>query len=434
MKNKIKLKNLLFGISIFLLFGCAKNNDTVVGNTSPPNILFILADDIGRDAMSGFSEGSVKANTPNINNIKNSGINFNNNWVYPVCSPTRAAIITGKYGYRTGVRWVYDPLSIDETILHKYIKEETNNAYATALIGKWHLGLENPKDWGMDYYTGPTGATVFDYYNWELRNEDGTYSLQENYVTEKETDLAIDWVNAQTKPWFLWLSYTAAHSPYHVPPSEMHSQGNLPEYADGMDPLPYFLANIEAMDYQIGRFLESMPENERENTVIIWVGDNGTESAVVQLPYTPVTTKGTLYQGGVNTPLYISGPGVTRIGETDNNLISPTDLFATIADIAGVSVTEIHDSKSFKSLFSTNSGTRNYQYAEVKSIPVTVAGDKWAISNGHYKLIVSVDGDEEMFDLTIDPYESNNLLNGVLNNNQIEAKSALENELLQIRN
>jgi arylsulfatase A-like enzyme len=209
----------------------------------------------------------------------------------------------------------------------------------------------------------------------------------------------------------------------------MHSQGDLPDYADGMDPLPYFMACIEAMDYQIGRFLESMPENERENTVIIFVGDNGTESAVAQLPYTPSTVKGSLYQGGVNTPLFISGPGVTRIGEIDNSLITGTDLFATIADIAGVSVTEINDSKSFTSLFSTTSSPRDYQYAEVKNDNK----DLWAISNGHYKLIVNADGSEEMFDLTIDPYESNDLLNETLNDSQLEAKTALENELTQIR-
>jgi arylsulfatase A-like enzyme len=205
MRKNLKLNGVLFAISIFLLFGCAKNDDNETITSSSPNILFILADDIGKDAMSGFPEGSVKPNTPNLNNIKNSGITFNNNWVYPVCSPTRACIITGKYGFRTGIEWVYEDLSISETIFHKYIKQETNDAYATALVGKWHLGTENPKDWGMDYYTGPSGGGVFNYYNWELRNEDGSSTLQTDYITEKETDLAIDWVNDQTKPWFLYL-------------------------------------------------------------------------------------------------------------------------------------------------------------------------------------------------------------------------------------
>ena len=85
----------------------------------------------------------------------------------------------------------------------------------------------------------------------------------------KFTDLAIDRINSQEKPWFLWLAYTAPHTPFHAPPSNMHTQGNLPDYSSGMDAMPYYMAAIEAMDFQIGRLLDNIPANERNNTIII---------------------------------------------------------------------------------------------------------------------------------------------------------------------
>ena len=127
-------------------------------------------------------------------------------------------------------------------------------------------------------------------------------------------------------------------------------------------------------------------------------------------------------------PLFISGKGVTRTGE-ENNLIVATDLFSTIAEVAGVKAIEIHDSKSFVSLFTKNSTIRNYQYTEIKDD----TSDIWAISNGNYKLIENVDGVQELYFLSTDPYELQNLLNSTLTTEQSTAKTALETELNKIR-
>lgn len=444
MKIGSNLINILFeyfmnkySISLLILtifYGCSKDNNdgNVMPPLSSPNIILILADDLGKDAISGFGEGIIKPNTPHIDAIRNSGITFSNMWVYPTCSPTRASIITGKYGYRTGVKWAGDVLESDEIILHNYVKTQTNNKYATALIGKWHLAGEgtsnfNPEILGMDYYSGLLSGGG-GYSQWTL-SENGVNSNQNSYITEKFTDLAIDWINIQEKPWFLWLAYTAPHTPFHIPPSEMHSQGNLPEYVQGMDALPYYLAAIEAMDYQIGRLLDSMPVEERLNTTIIFVGDNGTPNQVAQSPYSSSTAKGSLFQGGINTPMFISGASVSRVA-VENSLVTGTDLFATIAAMAGVSVSQIHDSKSFVSLLSTTTSTRKYQYSEMNNGTF----DRWTIRNDRFKLIVSASGEEEFYDLTIDPYENSDLLDGTLSNEQIQGKAELETELLQIRN
>ncbi len=435
MQNDIRM-NVLFRmitvgiISTFLFSNCDKGGDLEMNPTSP-NILLIIADDMGKDATNGFPEGLQKPNTPNIDGIKNSGITFNNCWVNPTCSPTRASIITGKYGYRTGVKWANDDLNPSEKILHQYIKEETNNTYSTATIGKWHLSGNtiNPEIFGMDYYAGIIRGAIQDYYQWQLY-ENGETSQETVYATEKLTDLSIEWINDQNSPWFLWLAYNAAHTPFHVPPTEMHRQGNLPEFIDGMDEAPYYFAAIEAMDYQIGKLLDSMTEEEKDNTVIFFIGDNGTPNQVAQSPYSFVKAKGSLYQGGINTPLFVSGANVSRRGITDNNLINSTDLFATIAELAGLNLSEIHDSQSFKSLLTTTNTIRNFQYAEKK----VDDDDLWAISNGEYKLIVNANGNEEMYNLNDDPYENNNLLDLILNNTQLQAKLELENELLEIRN
>jgi arylsulfatase B len=416
----------------FAFASCSKEKTNVNNNTaSSPNILLIIADDLGKDAIRGYQEGSIKPNTPNIDAIKNKGLLFNNFWVNPTCTPTRASIITGKYGYHTGVKGVGDVLNSSETVIQKYINQQTNNKYATAVVGKWHLSGNNasfnPESFGIDYYAGLIRGVVDDYYQWQL-TEDGATSLQTKYTTEVFTNLAMDWVNDQNKPWFLWLAYNAPHTPFHLPPSNMHSQGNLPAYTAGMDATPYYLAAIEAMDFQIGRLLENMPAEERENTVIIFIGDNGTPNEAAQSPYSASKVKGTLYQGGINVPMFISGKGISRLG-VDDHLINGTDLFTTISEIAGINIPQYNDSKSFKSLLSHSATIRNYQYSEVKE---TI--DLWAISNGEYKLIVKDVGNKEMYHLTTDPYENSNLLNGTLSTVEQNAKSELETELTNIRN
>lgn len=415
-----------------IISSCSKDDGVVPPTVEPPNILLIIADDLGKDAINGYPEGSIKPTTPNIDAIRTSGLTFNNFWVNPTCTPTRASIITGKYGYRTGVKGVGDVLNQSEVTLQRYVSNNTNNKYASAVVGKWHLSgnnaTENPESFGIDYYAGLIRGAVDDYYQWQL-TENGAASLQTQYTTEVFTDLAMNWVNDQSKPWFLWLAYNAPHTPFHIPPAEMHNQGNLPAYSPGMNAMPYYMAAIEAMDYQIGRLLDNIPENERGNTIIIFIGDNGTPSQVAQSPYTSSTVKNTLYQGGINVPMFISGSGVSRLG-IDNNLISGTDLFSTICEMAGISTNEYQDSKSFKPLLTTNGiSGRNYQYSEL----VDGENDLWTISNGSYKLIVSANGNEEMYDLQIDPYEQNNLLNSPLTNTESTAKIELETELNNIR-
>lgn len=445
-KKQMLLKKIIHTYRAFLLLmalsliACSSDSggysdnsvDPIIAPESYPNILLIIADDMGRDATFGFSEGSLKPITPHINSIKNSGITFQNFWSYPTCSPTRASIITGKYGYRTGVKWAGDVLPSTERSLQKYIKEETGSRYNSAVIGKWHLSGNNSSldrsAFGIDYYAGLMGGGLQNYFQWNLTNDLGT-NLQSGYSSKIFTDLAMDWVGAQDQPWFLWLAYNAPHTPFHKPPSIMHNQGELTNYSEGMDPMPYYLAAIEAMDFQIGRLINGLTQEERDNTIILFMGDNGTPNEVGQSPYPDNAVKGSLYQGGINVPLFVSGKGVQRTGN-DYNLLTSTDLFSTIAQLTGVDSDEIHDSKSFMNLLTDDNGQRVFQYSEMESPNAS----KWAISNGDYKLIVRANGAQELYDLVSDPYESENLIGAALSLEAIDAKTALEAELHVIRN
>src|SRR5690606_18182498 len=108
-----------------------------------------------------------------------------------------------------------------------------------------------------------------------------------------------------TAPWFCWLAYTAPHAPFHLPPVNMHTRGALPtdQASIDADPLPYYLAMVESLDFEIGRLFGAIPPADLANTVIIFIGDNGTDRNVVQLPYPMNHAKGSLYEGGVHVPL-----------------------------------------------------------------------------------------------------------------------------------
>jgi arylsulfatase A-like enzyme len=431
----MKLKAIVYLMIVSLVFISCGNDDVAISSTptetpivveSRPNILLIIADDMGLDATPGFDFGTIKPNMPNLQNMINSGVRFTNLWSNPTCTPTRSSIITGKYGFRTNVLNVGDVLSTSETSLQQFLT--TNNPdYTNAVIGKWHLSTSpsHPTDMGINYYAGLLNGGVQSYWNWNLTENQQTTNSTE-YTTTKFTDLAIDWVSDQTDPWFLWLAYNAPHTPFHLPPNELHSQGNLPTDQASIDanPLPYYMAMLEAMDSEMGRLLNSMSTEERENTIVIFIGDNGTPNEVVQ-EYVSQRAKGSVYQGGVNVPMIVSGKNVGRINAIEDALVNTTDLFATVADIAGTGTTEINDSKSFKDLVtSTSSDARDYAYTEISRD----TGSDYTIRNATHKYISFSNGNEALYDLSVNPLENPNLLS--INQLPLSAaNSAIKDEL-----
>lgn len=393
--------------------GTVSDTFDIVVSTPPnssdkPNIVFIISDDQGLDASPQYSLSSDVPHTPNFTALADSGLIFDNVWVSPTCSPTRAALMTGKHSDRTTVFAPGDALPSSETILQSYLKNESaTSEYTSAVIGKWHLGggQSGPNDFGIDHFAGIITGGVQNYNNWSL-NVNGTTTTSTNYVTSELTDQAIDWVNAQSDPWFLWLSYNAPHSPFHLPPTNLHDRSLSGTAADiAANPRPYYLASIEALDTEFGRFWSNLSAAEQANTIVIYLGDNGTPRQVKDNSVAQNGNKSTLYQGGVNVPMFISGPAVTRTGQRENALVTHTDFFPTIAELTGASLPAYQDGRSFVDLLSNSStAARDDAY--------TTNSDGWTVRDGTYKLINNNGGGQELYDLTADPAERTNLLDG----------------------
>ncbi len=303
------------------------------GDIGQPNIILIISDDQGLDSSAQYNLSADLPVTPHLDQLAASGITFDNAWATPACTTTRSTIITGKYGVNSGVLNVGDIIPSNSVTLQKYLKNNTSTAnYASAVIGKWHLGgnspaANHPSTMGVDYYAGSLRGAVNDYESWTL-TINGQTSQTTTYHTTKVTDLAIDWIDSQAEPWFLWLGYVAPHTPFHLPPQSLHTQNLSGTDTDiNANPRNYYLAAIEAMDTEIGRLMASMTEEERKNTIIFYVGDNGTPRQVADRSVYANGSKGNLTQGGLAVPMIASGAGVSRKNVREDALISSTDFF-----------------------------------------------------------------------------------------------------------
>ena len=374
------------------------------GFSQTPNILLIIADDVGVDCFNGYLNSPILPTTPTLDSLRNSGLTFENAWATPTCTPTRATIMSGKYGIKTGVLGAPGHLDVSHTSIFKELEIVTSNAYSDAAFGKWHISLpadpNHPGDHSIDHYDGILDAGWNGYNDWEHTSA-GVTSTNTDYMTTVFTDSAINWINQQSGPWFTWLAYTAPHSPFHEPPAGMYTINPI-----GTNFRKY-IAMIETLDYEIRRLLNSLDPAELANTVIFFIGDNGTPKNLVQ-HYTTGMGKSTLYQGGVHVPMFVCGDGVTRVGERENAMVHVNDMYATILDLNGANLPGgIYNSLSFNHLLTGSAGpTKDYNYTELTQDTTT----GYAIRSSQYKLIHHASGYEEFYDLSIDTFETNNII------------------------
>ena len=416
--------------------------------TLADNVLLIIADDYGVDMAAAYGEGSNTAPTPNINALFANGVVFKNAWAYPVCSPTRASILTGRYSFRTGVGSTTGRLGpgigLEEMVIPKALKT-TLPVLATANVGKWHLsdddngGADNPNLMGYDYYSGLLSGALSDYYLWD-KTVNGDTSQVDNYATSENVDDAINWLAEQTQPWFLWLAFNAPHTPFHLPPMDLHGFDQLTGTTEDIDanPLPYYQAMVEAMDTEIGRLLTYLDARGfTEKTTIIFIGDNGTPSEVTTAPFDPDRAKGTVYEGGINIPMVIAGPRVVNPGRMVTDLVSTVDLFATILNLFDVNpgdvvpaTTTIDSISLLPYIENTDGSSRITVVSEYFTREgITLPNAAKTIRNWRFKLIRFENGTEEFYNLTRDPFETNNLLDGNLRDFQLNNYNRLRGEL-----
>jgi arylsulfatase B len=417
------------------------------------NVVLIIADDLGSD-WCGFQENRVDTvNLPNVRKLLNRGVRFSNAWANPVCSPTRAGILTGRYSFRTGVGTVITnaataQLDTAEITIPKLLKSaNAPTQYATANVGKWHLqspmiaNLNNPNKMGYDYYAGVfTGQPVTTYTNW-TKVTNGVSATSTNYCTTETTTDAINWLNQQnTKPFFLWLAFNAPHFPFHLPPDTLHSYRNLSGTAADINQNPklYFKAMAESMDNQVGKLYNWLQANNKlDSTDIIFIGDNGDESRTAQTM--PVTrAKSTVYQAGIHVPFIISGPSVVNQGRVSTALVNVQDLFATILELAGyanwrnqIPANKPVDSKSLVPILKNQATqARPWAYSEIFDVSVTSAANSRAIRNATYKLIhFDSSRVQAFYNLSNDMNEQTNLLTRTLSATELSNYTYLCTEM-----
>ncbi len=332
---------------------------TVNAQVESPNLVIILTDDQGY-ADVGFN-GCEDIPTPNIDRIAHEGVRFTNGFVtYPVCSPSRAGLMTGRYQARFGYRRnptlnPFDPMAglpLEEENMAEILKKA---GYHTGIIGKWHLGTHpkfRPNQRGFDEFYGfvagghryfPEDLTYMDiesvdrkggWYNTKLlRNE--TRIETDEYLTDELSNEAVDFVERnKAKTFFLYLTYNAPHTPMQA------TQKYLDRFTQIEDPLRRtYAAMVSAVDDGVGRLLEKLDElGLSENTLVFFLSDNGgaTNNGSINTPLRG--TKGTVYDGGMRVPFAFRWPGKISAGVDYDDPVSSMDILATMVSLNNIEI------------------------------------------------------------------------------------------------
>jgi arylsulfatase A-like enzyme len=377
-----------------------------------PNILLVIADDMGLDASPCHARGDARLRMPNLAALCETGMVFDAAYVAPTCSPTRAMMMTGKYPSQTGVggaiaRQGGGGLADSERSLFDAMTE-TAPDYATALIGKWHLSgdardLDHPARLGITEYFGLFSGAIRDYTAWQGVENGQTVQI-EGYSTPVLTDRAIAWTAAQETPWFLWLAYNAPHTPFHAPPANLHSYGEIDtsERALRRDPDIAYFAALEALDTEFGRLLDTVGDD----TVVIFLGDNGTPNQVVRGDYAN-GAKGSIFDAGTHVPFVVSGLNTGRSGAP----VVATDVFATVLDIAGGSGAP-ESSYSLVPVLEGPQGTsRTAAYVEHfgANAPRGQGSYGWSVTTEGFQLVAAEGREMALFDMSDDPGQTRDI-------------------------
>jgi arylsulfatase A-like enzyme len=397
-------------------------------NNNKPNVLVILTDDQGYyDVATCGADDLV---TPNMDNMFNEGMKFNYFYANcPVCSPTRASFITGRYPDKAGVpgvirthtndNWGY--LDPEATTIADKFKE---GGYKTAIIGKWHLGLEKPNIptlRGFDFFHGYLGDMMDDY--WTHRRHGINY-MRENekeidpkgHATDIFTQWAIDYIKNQkesSKPFFLYLAYNAPHTPVQPPEDWLKKvKQRNPNLSESRAELVAF---IEHLDNGVGSVINSLKENDLyENTIIVFTSDNGGLLRVEANNGPLRDGKGSVYEGGLRVPTSIVWKNHIAPGSITDFKAATMDLYPTLLEATKINIDHEIDGKSFLPiLLGKEMNNENRLLYFVRREGGTRYGGLTiqAIQFNNWKLLQNSPYEaQELYNLQEDPYETINLI------------------------
>ncbi|QOV90368.1 sulfatase-like hydrolase/transferase [Humisphaera borealis] len=327
--------------AIFLTCGTA----TRAVSAAPPNIVVILSDDQGWGDLS--IHGNTNLSTPNIDSLARDGAMFDRFYVCPVCSPTRAEFMTGRYHPRGGVRNVStggERLDLDEKTIADTFKAA---GYKTGAFGKWHNGTQfpyHPNARGFEEYYGFTSGHWGDYFD-ALMDHNGDLVTGKGYMADDLTDHAMQFMSAsKDKPFFCYVPYNIPHSPMQVPDrfyakfakADLKLRDDNPGKED-LEHTRAALAMCEAIDWNVGRILKHLDDLKlADNTIVLYFSDNGPNG--FRWNGGMKGKKGSVDEGGVRSPLLIRYPGKIAPGTRIPQISGAIDLLPTLADFAGVKV------------------------------------------------------------------------------------------------
>ena len=432
------MKRLLLPCCLLLPFAPIQSEAAPEG--TPPHIVLIMTDDMGW--MDLACQGNDKLHTPNLDALAKQGVRFTDAYAAsPVCSPTRAALMTGlaparlnilQHGADGPMFWPEDrkiqPPTVEHILQHERVtiaERLKEKGYSTGFFGKWHLSgtsvkKGDPSTGGPDFYPDKQGfdiniggcgkggpPTYFDPY----RIPTITPRKEGEYLSDRLADETISWMREhKDKPMFVNLWTYNPHFPFEAPADL------IPKYKGKEGPglvNPIYGAQIEATDRAVGRVIDELEKlGIADNTLLIFTSDNGGWSGATD--NRPLRKgKGYLYEGGIRVPLIIRWPGVTEAGKIDPTPVISMDLTATILDATGVSMKEAEalDGTSIKPILEGKEMTRDplfFHYPHWAFHKENRPGS--AIRDGKYKLILRYDDDSvELYDLAADLGEETDL-------------------------
>ncbi|MCF1708648.1 arylsulfatase [Tabrizicola sp. J26] len=409
----------LFGVA------CALGVAQAAAQDAPrPNIVYIVADDLGY-ADTGYQGSSIP--TPTLDELAKTGAELTNFYVQPMCTPTRAALMTGRYPLRYGLQIGVIPgagtygVPLDEYMLPQMLKDA---GYHTAMVGKWHLGHADANMWPMQRgFESFYGATVgeIDHFTHESHGVPDWYRgnepvVEAGYDNILFGDEAVKVIKEQDgkEPFFLYLAFTAPHTPYQAP------KEYLDRFPDIKDPNKQaYAAMVAVVDDQVGRVVKALDEKGmRDNTLIVFHSDNG---GVVNSLFAGDTKvegglpasnaplrdgKGTIYEGGTKVAALANWPDHVKPGKHDG-LMHVVDMFPTLADLAGGSTAKSKPLDGMDMWPVIADGATSPRTEIVYNVDPLMG----AVREGDWKLVwkASLPPAIELFNLKDDPAEATNL-------------------------
>ena len=389
---------------------------TLKSKVKKPNVIFILADDLGYAELSCYGSDNYK--TPNIDKLASQGLRFTNAYASPLCGPSRAVILTGRYPFRTGAT-NQDACALlkpsVETTMPTYFKPA---GYVTTMIGKLGQMDYEPSDWGFDDYLRYQGSGIY----WNTQAKGKTYTVNKEQKSLKDNEYMPDvmhnhLVDFMTKnkdnPFFAFYSLSHVHTEILPTPDSKPDSKNI--YED----------NISYMDKLVGKLRVELEKLKiSDNTILVFFSDNGTAGGRAAEATIGgrrlIGQKGSMLEGGSLEPLIVYWPGVTPVGKVSHDLISAPDFINTFADIMGASIPKdkVLDGQSFNAQLHGKKGNPR------SSIFIQLANNYY-VRNANWKLNQS----GELFDMSKAPFEEILVAASTKNANAIAARLSLQKEL-----